>query len=78
LSCQAPTFPEKNGTFINAQRRIQFVRKVMAPKNGQEDWQITCMISNAMGYPVNYDDPSDIMDEIARLSRRIAPAEAAE
>ncbi len=30
------TFLEKNGTFINAERRIQLVRKVMAPKNGYD------------------------------------------
>ncbi len=35
------TFLEKNGTFTNAERRIQMVRKVMAPSNGYEDWQIT-------------------------------------
>jgi formate dehydrogenase major subunit len=62
------TFLEKNGTFINAERRIQLVRKVMAPKNGYEDWEITCMISNAMGYPMHYSHPSEIMDEIARLT----------
>jgi formate dehydrogenase major subunit len=62
------TFLEKNGTFINAERRIQLVRKVMEPKNGHEDWQITCMISNAMGYPMHYSHPSEIMDEIARLT----------
>jgi formate dehydrogenase major subunit len=66
------TFLEKNGTFINAERRIQLVRKVMEPKNGYEDWQITCMISNALGYPMNYDHPSEIMDEIARLTPTFA------
>jgi len=66
------TFLEKNGTFINAERRIQLVRKVMAPKNGYEDWEITCMISNAMGYPMHYDHPSQIMDEIARLTPTFA------
>src|SRR5215813_4591206 len=30
------TFLEKNGTFTNAERRIQLVRKVMAPRNGYE------------------------------------------
>ena len=35
------TFLEKNGTFTNAERRIQMVRKVMAPRNGYEDWEIT-------------------------------------
>jgi formate dehydrogenase major subunit len=66
------TFLEKNGTFINAERRIQLVRKVMAPKNGYEDWQITCLISEAMGYPMLYNHPSEIMDEIARLTPTFA------
>jgi formate dehydrogenase major subunit len=66
------TFLEKNGTFINAERRIQLVRKVMAPKNGYEDWQITCLISEAMGFPMPYDHPSEIMDEIARLTPTFA------
>ena len=35
------TFLEKNGTFTNAERRIQPVRKVMSPRNGMEDWQVT-------------------------------------
>ncbi len=66
------TFLEKNGTFINAERRIQPVRKVMAPKNGYEDWEITCLISEAMGYPMRYNHPSEIMDEIARLTPTFA------
>ena len=66
------TFLEKNGTFINAERRIQLVRKVMAPRNGYEDWEITCLISEAMGYPMRYDHPSEIMDEIARLTPTFA------
>ncbi len=32
------SFLEKDGTFTNAERRIQRVRKVMAPKNGYADW----------------------------------------
>ena len=62
------TFLEKNGTFTNAERRIQRVRKVMAPKNGKEDWEITQELSAALGYPMHYDHPSQIMDEIARLT----------
>ena len=45
------TFLEKDGTYINAERRIQRVRKVMEPKNGYADWEITCLIGNAMGFP---------------------------
>ncbi|MBS0538499.1 MAG: formate dehydrogenase subunit alpha [Proteobacteria bacterium] len=63
------TFLEKDGTFTNAERRINMVRKVMTPKNGgYADWEITMMISNAMGFPMNYTHPSQIMDEIAQMT----------
>src|SRR5690348_922813 len=62
------TFLEKNGTFINAERRIGMVRKVMQPKNGFEDWEITIAIAKAMGFDMSYSHPSEIMDEIARLT----------
>jgi formate dehydrogenase major subunit len=66
------TFLEKNGTFTNAERRIQRVRKVMRPLNGFEDWEITQMLSNALGYPMSYTHPSQIMDEVARLTPTFA------
>ncbi|HKH81495.1 MAG TPA: formate dehydrogenase subunit alpha [Methylovirgula sp.] len=66
------TFLEKNGTFTNAERRIQRVRKVMAPKNGYEDWEITILLSEALGYPMHYKHPSEIMDEIARVTPTFA------
>ena len=66
------TFLEKNGTFTNAERRIQRVRKVMTPRNGYEDWQITQMLAQAMGYPMHYDHPSQIMAEIAALTPSFA------
>jgi len=66
------TFLEKNGTFINAERRTQLVRKVMAPKNGYEDWEITLKLSEALGYPMHYTHPSEVMDEIARLTPTFA------
>ncbi len=59
------TFLEKDGTFTNAERRINRVRKVMAPKNGYADWEITQMLANAMGAGWGYTHPSQIMDEIA-------------
>ncbi len=61
------SFLEKNGTFTNAERRISMVRKVMPPLAGKEDWEVTVALSNALGYPMNYTHPSEIMDEIARL-----------
>jgi formate dehydrogenase major subunit len=66
------TFLEKNGTFTNAERRIQPVRKVMAPRAGLEDWQVTQAIANAMGLPMEYGHPSEIMDEIAVLTPTFA------
>ena len=66
------TFLEKNGTFTNAERRIQLVRKVMEPANGLEDWQVTQALANAMGIDWNYTHPSQIMDEIARLTPTFA------
>ncbi|WP_031436923.1 formate dehydrogenase subunit alpha [Methylobacter tundripaludum] len=62
------SFLEKNGTFTNAERRISPVRKVMSPLAGYQDWEVTQMLANAMGYPMNYSHPSEIMDEIARLT----------
>jgi formate dehydrogenase major subunit len=62
------TFLEKDGTFINAERRINMVRKVMTPKNGKADWEITLDIAHAMGFDMRYEHPSQIMDEIAALT----------
>jgi formate dehydrogenase major subunit len=66
------TFLEKNGTFTNAERRIQLVRKVMEPANGLEDWEVTQELARAMGLDWNYQHPSEIMDEIARLTPTFA------
>ncbi|MDA1371771.1 MAG: formate dehydrogenase subunit alpha [Proteobacteria bacterium] len=62
------SFLEKDGTFTNAERRISPVRKVMAPLGGKADWEGTVALSNALGYPMNYRHPSEIMDEIAALT----------
>ncbi|TNE50197.1 MAG: formate dehydrogenase subunit alpha, partial [Sphingomonadales bacterium] len=66
------TFLEKNGTFTNAERRIQPVRKVMEPANGYEDWQVTQLLANALGAEWSYAHPSEILDEIARLTPTFA------
>jgi formate dehydrogenase major subunit len=62
------SFLEKDGTFTNAERRISRVRKVMPPKTGYSDWQVTQLLANALGYPMNYAHPSEIMAEIASLT----------
>ncbi|HEY1613127.1 MAG TPA: formate dehydrogenase subunit alpha [Rhizomicrobium sp.] len=66
------TFLEKDGTFTNAERRIQRVRKVMQPRNGMADWEITLAIAKAMGFAMDYTHPGEIMDEIARLTPTFA------
>ena len=66
------SFLEKDGTFTNAERRIQRVRKVMAPKNGYGDWEVTLMLAKAMGMTMAYSHPSEIMDEIARTTPSFA------
>ncbi|MEV6283140.1 formate dehydrogenase subunit alpha [Kribbella sp. NPDC051770] len=59
------SFLEKDGTFTNAERRINRVRPVMAPRTGKQEWEIICEISQAMGYPMHYDNTAQIMAEIA-------------
>ena len=66
------TFLEKNGTFTNAERRIQPVRKVMSPLNGFEDWEVTQKLAHALGLDWDYTHPSQIMDEVARLTPSFA------
>jgi len=62
------SFLEKDGTFTNAERRISRVRKVIEPLAGLADWEATMKLSEALGYPMHYKHPSEIMDEIARLT----------
>jgi len=66
------SFLEKDGTFTNAERRISRVRKVMPPLAGLGDWEVTVALSGALGYPMHYDSPAQIMDEIARLTPTFA------
>jgi len=62
------SFLEKDGTFINAERRINRVRPVMKARQGKDEWVITQELANAMGYPMKYDNAAQIMDEIAELT----------
>ncbi len=66
------SFLEKDGTFTNAERRINMVRKVMAPKQGYADWEVTQMFANAMGANWTYTHPSQIMEEIAMTTPSFA------
>ncbi len=61
------SFAEKDGTFTNGERRIQRVRKAVPPVAGLAEWEVICKLSTLMGYPMSYDSPAEIMDEIASL-----------
>ncbi len=62
------SFLEKDGTFTNAERRISRVRKVMPPQAGLADWEVTVRLAEALGYPMRYDHPEQIMQEVAALT----------
>ena len=62
------SFLEKDGTFTNAERRISRVRKVMSPLAGLADWEVTLRFADALGFAMRYSHPSEIMDEVARLT----------
>jgi formate dehydrogenase major subunit len=66
------SFLEKDGTFTNAERRISRVRKVMEPLAGHADWEVTQLLADALGYPMRYARPSEIMEEIAALTPTFA------
>ena len=62
------SFLEKDGTFTNAERRINRVRPAMEPQQGMDEWLITQKLAQALGYPMNYSSAAEIMDEIAELT----------
>ncbi len=62
------SFLEKDGTFTNAERRINRVRPVMASKTGMAEWEVTQALAQAMGYPMHYESAAQIMSEIAALT----------
>ncbi|MCJ9427723.1 formate dehydrogenase subunit alpha [Kordiimonas marina] len=66
------SFLEKDGTFINAERRIGRVRPVMKPLTGMEEWQVTAALATELDYPMEYGSAAEIMDEIAELTPTFA------
>ncbi|MBK1784969.1 formate dehydrogenase subunit alpha [Prauserella cavernicola] len=66
------SFLEKDGTFTNAERRINRVRPVMTPKTGKDEWRVACEIAQAMGYDMSYEHPREIMAEIAAVTPTFA------
>lgn len=64
----AACFYEKDGTFTSGERRVRRVHKAVDPPGlALPDWKIVCLLSRGMGFPMSYDHPSQIMEEISRL-----------
>ncbi len=64
----AASFAEKDGTFVNSERRVQRIRKAIEPiGNSKPDWVILCELAQCMGYPMHYSHPEEIFEEIRRL-----------
>lgn len=66
------SFLEKDGTFTNAERRINRVRPVMASKTGKQEWEVVADLSKALGYEMHYQNSAQIMDEIASITPTFA------
>jgi len=64
----ATSFLEKDGTFTNAERRINRVRPVMKPLTGKHEWEITQELARAMGYEMDFKSSEEILEEIAELT----------
>ncbi len=63
------SFAEKDGTFVNTERRITRVRKAVEPKGeARADWEIIQDISNAFGFDMAYENAEQIFDELASLT----------
>ena len=66
------SFLEKDGTFTNAERRINRVRPAMPSQTGKQEWEVACELATALGYPMSYESGAEIMDEIAALTPTFA------
>jgi formate dehydrogenase major subunit len=69
----AVSFAEKVGTFTNTERRVQLIRKALDPPGkAQPDWEILTQLANLFGHDWRYRSPSEIFDEMAKLTPQYA------
>ena len=66
------SFLEKDGCFINAERRINRVRPAIPLKTGMDEWRVTQELTRALGYDMDFKSAADVMDEIAALTPTFA------
>jgi formate dehydrogenase alpha subunit len=63
------SFAEKDGTFSNTERRVLLVRQAIPPVGeSRPDWMITQDLSTRVGYPMHYDSPEAIFEEMKSLT----------
>jgi formate dehydrogenase alpha subunit len=68
LVLPAVCFAEKTGTYTNTERRFQLLRKaVKPPGEAKGDFEIICLLANALGLDFPYKHPGEVMEEIAKL-----------
>lgn len=66
----ACTSYEKEGTFMNSERRVQRVRQCIAPLGeSKADWKILCELADSMGFgnQFHYSNPKEIWDEVLKV-----------
>lgn len=69
----AASFAEKDGTFVNTERRVQRVRKaVNSPGEAKPDWVIFMDLMNRLGYDKKYNDAEEIFEEIRQVTPQYA------
>jgi formate dehydrogenase major subunit len=63
------SFAEKDGTYVNTERRIQLAKKAVEPPGqARGDLEIVIELSNRIGLPTPFKNASEVMDEIARVT----------
>ncbi|UCD79817.1 MAG: formate dehydrogenase subunit alpha [Desulfobacterales bacterium] len=67
-------FAEKNGTFVNSDRRVARVRRAVDPPGeARQDWEVLLEVAQRMGCPTkSYQDEAEIFDEIAAVTPMMA------
>jgi formate dehydrogenase major subunit/formate dehydrogenase alpha subunit len=65
----AATFAEKDGVFVNTERRVQRVRRALKPRgDSKPDWEIIQMLAQKCGFDCNYESAEQVFAEIAQLT----------
>ena len=63
------SFAEKDGTYVNTERRIQLAKKAVDPPGGaRSDLDIVIELSRRVGLRTPFTTAAEVMDEIARVT----------